>query len=304
MPTPITIESERLRVTVAAHFGARVTALVDKRSGRDWMAPGEEVGDPGEAAVYLGPQAVGWDECFPTVSPWDGSATPWRRRLRDHGDLWGRPFSVDARGPAALTLSFTGAEYRFERTLRAEGATLVADYAVTNRLGEPLPYLWALHALYAARPGERVVLPGVSRVAATHLARDGEGNAISELAWPEGDARLGFRLDVVQPATARFSGKFYASGFAAPWAALGEAGDWLEIGWNADELAHNGIWMTYGGWPSPPGLHQIALEATSASADHLGDAMRRNDTPPLAPGETRRWSVRHTLTDRLKDQPR
>src|SRR5664279_4148592 len=86
------IENDKLRVGIAPAYGARVVSLLDKTSGREWITQGVRSGNTGEDAVYLGAEAVGWDECFPTVGPWDASATPWRRRLRDHGDLWGRPW--------------------------------------------------------------------------------------------------------------------------------------------------------------------------------------------------------------------
>ena len=96
MPGAVTIESEAMRVAVLPAFGARVVSLLDKCSAREWMFEGGQTSDTGEDAVYGADAAVGWDECFPTVSPWDASQTAWQRRLRDHGDIWGRPWTVDA----------------------------------------------------------------------------------------------------------------------------------------------------------------------------------------------------------------
>eukprot|EP01035_Chromulina_nebulosa_P062854 gene62854-85963_t len=84
-PMSITIlENQHLRVGVTTQFGARVVSLFDKASGREWMTQGTESTNTGEAAVYGGPEAVGWDECFPTVGASDASSTGWQRRLRDH----------------------------------------------------------------------------------------------------------------------------------------------------------------------------------------------------------------------------
>ena len=63
------VESEAIRAEVEPAFGARVTSLVDRRTGRDWLVPGAAV--PGGA--YGAAQAVGWDECFP---PWRRASTP------------------------------------------------------------------------------------------------------------------------------------------------------------------------------------------------------------------------------------
>ncbi len=66
----------------------RVTSLLDRASGREWMTAGGQSPQTGDDAVYLGDEAVAWDECFPTVGRCNVSATPWRRTLRDHGELW------------------------------------------------------------------------------------------------------------------------------------------------------------------------------------------------------------------------
>lgn len=288
MSRAVTLENTELRVGVAPHYGARVTSLVDKASGRDWIASGGESRNTGEDAVYLGDEAVGWDECFPTVSPWDGSDTPYGRRLRDHGDLWGRPWVVEASTPTMLRTSFAGREYRFTRTLSLEGKRLVADYSVTSLAREPLPYLWALHGLLRLAPGERIELPGVDRVTATYLSTGSQ----SSVPWP-GPGPLPFPLDVVQPASTNFAGKFYASGVAGGAARVGKPGQWLELGWDGS-IAHLGIWITYGGWPGPGGHHDVALEPTNTSADHLGQAIAAG-AKPLSPGERRDWRVTLTL---------
>ena len=95
MDTSVVIENEAMRIVLQPEYGARVVSLLDKASGRDWIFAGPQSRNTGEAAVYGGDEAVGWDECFPTISPWDASATGWKRRLRDHGDVWGRPWRRD-----------------------------------------------------------------------------------------------------------------------------------------------------------------------------------------------------------------
>ena len=102
----ISIENDALRVDVLPGYGARVSSLVDKASGRDWIFPGGQSSNTGEAAVYSRDEAVGWDECFPTVGAFEAGATPWKRRLRDHGDLWGRPWRIDSAIPTQLSTTY------------------------------------------------------------------------------------------------------------------------------------------------------------------------------------------------------
>jgi galactose mutarotase-like enzyme len=292
MPTLITIENDYIAVAVAPTYGARITSLVDKASGRELITQGSESPNTGEEAAYLSAESVGWDECFPTISPWDGRATPYCRKLRDHGDLWGRPWMVDAATALSMKASFLSREFRFVRSLSLEGRSLVADYSATNLTREPLPYLWAQHCLLRVEPGERIELPELERVSATYLSLDGEILRQPSLPWT-GSSLLPFPLDTVQSKTANFAGKFYASGVAGTTARIGRPGRWLEMSWD-HSIDHLGIWITYGAWPGPDGHYEIALEPTNAPADHLGQAMS-GGAAPLYPGERRDWRVTLTL---------
>lgn len=287
------IENGNLRVGIAVGYGARVVSLVDKSSARDWMTGGGESPNIGEDVTYQGQEAVAWDECFPTVGVWDGSATPWRRRLRDHGDLWGRPWALERSNAGELETSYSAPEYRFVRRLSLNGPTLAADYAVTNRLAEPLPYLWALHALLAVRTGDRIHLPGVKIVRSSYLRHGDKTFPPCELNWSGTNGVLPFPLDQVQPPDAVFAGKVLVHDRAGGRARIGQPGQWLEYAWD-DSIRDLGIWITYGAWPHPAGDHyEVALEPQSAPADQLGQAIAAG-AAPLAPGETRRWQV--TLT--------
>lgn len=287
------IENDDLAVTVDAAYGARVTSIVDKRTGREWMARGANSANTGENAVYAADEAVGWDECFPTVAPWDASATPWGRVLRDHGDLWGRPAAVVAVTPTRLTTRQADPLYSFERTLDLDGATLAARYRVENLSGQPLPYLWALHGLLNVGPDDRILLPGVATVLATYLGRSGKTVSAPSLAWPGPNAVWPEPLDAVLPASSQVAAKLYAVDIAGGSAWVGHGREWLRIGWDGaiDSL---GIWLNYGGWPAPGRVHHIALEPTNAPVDHLGQAMERG-TPMLAPRAVREWTVTFTF---------
>ena len=285
------IENEAIAVTVASHYGARVVGLIDKRTGRDWMAPGGESANTGEDAVYLSDEAVGWDECFPTVAPWDATSTAWGRILRDHGDLWGRPWRVDSQSATSIVTTYATSEFTFTRALALEGTAVRASYSVRNEGSRPLPFMWALHGLLAVSPADRIDLPGISETEATYLAHRDRTISAARLAWPGPDPVLGLALDRVQAASEQFAGKLYASGVHA--AAVGDDRGALHIEWGQD-VEHLGIWLNYGGWPQAGGVHHIALEPTTAPVDHLGQAVVRGTAITLAPGDSRRWGV--TLT--------
>jgi galactose mutarotase-like enzyme len=285
------IETDALKIAVATHYGARVISLLNRTTGREWMTAGGESTDTGDEVVYSDREAVAWDECFPTVGVWDATGTPWRRRLRDHGDLWGRPWQVVSQTTTSLTTRFDASLFSFVRTLSAAGPTLTADYAVTSRAAEPLPYLWALHALLAVEQGDTITLPGVDKVQASYLP-DGKGGnrAPMSLPWRGPNGVLPFALEDVQPSHAGFAAKFIASGVPGGTARVGRDNDWLELAWD-ETIADLGIWLTYGAWH---GHQEIAIEPTSAPADHIGQAIGAKALP-LTPGEERRWRVTMTV---------
>ena len=283
----VTIENDAIRVVALPWFGARVVSLVDKASGRDWLAPGGISENTGEDAVYSVDEAVGWDECFPTVSRWDASTTPWGRNLRDHGDLWGRPWQITEQTATLLQTVFAGAQFRFGRQLSLDSRTLTASYEVENTGNAPLPFLWALHALLITRSGEEISLPGRDKLAVTFLSLDGQRIDASTLPWPDSGTVLPFPIGQIQPVESRFMAKLFAPYQTA--ASVGGAGGWLDFAWEG--IDHLGIWLAYGAWPRPGSIHHVALEPTTDPLDHLGQVLDRGRTLPIAPGETRNWRV-------------
>jgi galactose mutarotase-like enzyme len=291
----LAIESKTVRIEVDPDFGARVLSLIDLRSGRDWMAKGPQSSQIGEDAIYLADECVGWDECFPTVAPFDATSTALARPLRDHGDLWGRAFVVDSHSADTLTLSRSGGGFRFTRELSIRDATLTAAYAVKNISNDALPFMWALHGLLAVTPEDRIEMAGITAVAASFVSLDGNTIAATDLDWPGANAALGLRLDQVHPSSARLAAKLYASSIPGAKASVGGRNGWVEISWNAHEIGHLGLWLNYGGWPSPGEVHHLALEPTTAPVDHLGQALAQGTATTLAPGARSHWRVTMTL---------
>lgn len=265
-------------------YGARVVALTDLRKGRQWLVTGPQSAQTSEDAVYGAGEAIGWDECFPTVLPCAHPA--WAGPLRDHGALWGRKWAVVRAEPHCIETHFETPLFKFVRVLTAQGATVTADYRVSNLGTTPLPYLWSQHCLLATNPGERIVVQGQSAMMAADQPFD----------WPQHPDR---DLRTIGPISEGFAIKAYAT---APGGASGGAsaavigpGGGLRFDWT--DLPALGIWLCYGGWPTGNGVHQVALEPTTAMADHLNAAETLAQARVLGPAETHRWSVRLTLTD-------
>lgn len=225
------VETDILRAEVHPEHGARMSSLVDKRTGRDWLVPGAPPARPEDDADYA-PHAAGWDECWPSVAP---CTHPDWGMMRDHGTLWGRPWRTE--GDA---LVYEDETVRFARRLTAEGARLHADYEVSGREGTP--WMWSQHVLLALRPGETFAFSGVDHPS----------------------------VPPVQGVEAGVAEKTYAVATGPARAAVGGPDGAIVVSWDGAEMPAFGLWRAYGGWPEKgSSAHHTALEPTTHSADHL-----------------------------------
>ena len=150
----VVLENDAVRLACEPELGARITSLVDRRNGREWLVPGTLPGTAaawaaGEA-VFGGDEAFGWDECLPTVAPCPDPTDGKAPALRDHGDQWGRPADVMATDDR-LVATWTRSRWPlwFERAITLEGAAVVCEYELEGGGDRALPILWSMHALLA-----------------------------------------------------------------------------------------------------------------------------------------------------------
>jgi hypothetical protein len=304
-PADTTVQLERpaMRLVVSQQLGSRVVSLLDRRTGREWLAPGR-VPDAGalaawagEEAVFGGPEAFGWDECLPTVARTADPMNPQAPFLRDHGNFWGREAatSID-QGTIVTEWPADRWGLGFLRRLRLDASAVIADYALYNPTTYPVPFLWAAHPLLQLEPGTRLHLPRVDRV----LLQDVRGVRLSagRAAWPRAATADGGQadLDVVQAASAHVSIKAFARVQDGRAGALTPDGSWIGVAWDPSFAPMLGLWLDYGAWPEtgPESgqLHQVALEPTTAARDALGDAIADGNVATVAPGRTVRWWLR------------
>ncbi len=285
----LTVANEVIELEMLPAFGARLTSLVDRRTGREWLVTGPALGSDDDGALYGGEQARGWDECFPTVAPCHDSE--WGGRLRDHGALWGRPWQCDADSERFMSV-FRDERFVFERTILLSGPEIRLTYSVRNPGSRSVPYLWSQHCLLAAQPGESVILRGTEDPAAAGSFR--EGVFVNEPAsWP-GPPDLP-EMDRVQPLAAGVAAKFYAPCRGDVVAGIsGEDGS-IHFGWSAADIPYLGVWLDYGGWPADQPVHQVALEPTTGAADDLAAARRLGMAQTLAPAATHSWEMTITV---------
>jgi len=270
------LENDQVLLDVVPAFGARVTSLLDRRSGRQWLVPGPLEGEQNDAAIFGAKQARGWDECFPTVAPC--ASASWKKSLRDHGELWGRPWTC-SRDLNSVTAEYTTPDYRFQRRLVLEGASVTARYELENLANAAFPYLWSQHCLLNAQPGERIVLSGIGDLQSDAGAVD----------WPVD--QQGQDQSVILASQAGFFQKAYAPVIGHADVGIDAENGSIRFTWNVGDAGYFGLWRDYGGWPADDPVHQIALEPTTAPADDLVSAKSGGNECWLHPGETRRWAI-------------
>jgi len=266
------IASSDLVLRVVPDFGARVTELVDRRSNRNWLVPGPCSGSTGGNAKYGAVEACGWDECAPTVAPCPDP--DWECDLRDHGDLWGRPWKAEIRQDG-IDCVYSEERFTFSRSLTLQGRRLVCQYSMAATGTRTLPFMWSQHMLLATRPGEEIRFEGVGnwteygKVPATHTVQGTEASLVSKSYG-----------SVSKRAKAWIEGKNGS----------------IQLSWNASDAPFCGLWLAFGGWPDPKApLHQMAIEPTSAPADDLSGARRLGHARFLKPGEEISWQIEVTV---------
>ena len=269
-------------------FGGRMTRLVDRRTGRNWLVEGTTDCDKGPDAQYLGAQAAGWDECFPTIDPCHSS--DWKRNLRDHGEIWGRPVVVVS-GKDNATMHFENDEFRFSRHIRLQDCTLQVSYEIVNRSDRNLPYIWSQHCLLDINEGEEIFFEGVGSF---HLdAWQGiDMSPPTEFDWQcQSDSEI--NLSRVAGPNAGWAAKLHAPVTGKIECGVKGTNGTITFTWHQNDIPCLGLWLDYGGWPGSEPLHHMAIEPMTAMHDTVADPGR---TPRwINPGEIHSWTLGMTI---------
>lgn len=280
-----TLANDRVSISVAPDFGARVVSLRDLASGREWLegwspASARRFHAPADPADYMTSPQAGIDECLPTITRGRVAG----RDLPDHGETWNLPAPVDleaaARGEIVSKWSLRCLPLDFSRRISLSGSTVRLAYALTNRARRATPFLWAWHPLFTLRPGDVAEAPASVRKV---VFRRGDARP-----WPQ--AMPGCDLSRGDLAA---SGRRTFKGFLGPLS-LGafrlraKNGALLDLRWPAEVFPYVGYYVNRGRHT------HWAIEPTNGRSDSLERLVAEGDRSPLvwlAPGETREWFV-------------
>ena len=281
---PVILESSCIRLEIRPDLGGRITSLVDRRSGREWLWSNPHLAPRPAAGAESYTEhldAGGWDEILPSVSPCQLSDG---RNIPDHGDVVRLPASVVAAGAdhCVLSTELDSLPLRFTRELRVEGARLTIRYTLESLADHDVPWLWAAHPLFALKPGMEISgFRGVDFLTADALGNAaGFDGTIPDFSSPEFEP---FACKLFSPA-----GALDAVGLRHP------DGSGIEMHWNATEIPHLALWLNLGAWSgcgSAPYVN-LGIEPTTAPYDSLAEAVQAGGAMILPAGETRSWSLR------------
>ena len=286
-----------LRLVVLPELGAKIATLLDRRSGRDWIAaPSQPYRRARLGDAFEDFDRGGWDECFPNLAP---GAHPDDRSLvlYDHGEVWSRPWDLElAEDAVTTTIHSARLGFTLSRRLRLVDDRLELSYQLVNERDRTFRCAWAPHPLFAIGRRTRIVLPGVER-AHCDLAADSDrfGGDGAGVAWPIADAD-GRRTEDISLVGGRteFALKIFTENVQQGVAALldedtGQA--WIALRWDAADCPYVGVWINEGGWPAEAPLRHVALEPTCCRADRLDVGAAHSDVWTLDPGEARAWHL-------------
>lgn len=290
------IENDMLRIVCLPEFGGRISELTDLRTGRNWIVPGETKGSHRDDAVFGVEQAVGWDECFPSVAACDIDAGIWSGPLRDHGALWGRAATVQSHAVGLLT-KWQGTGYELSRDIRLDGEELHLSYCLRNNSNLVMPFLWSQHLLLSVTEEDQLRLPSLDHLQTAFLSHHGKVHETVSIRFPNPDVDGLPDLGHGHPVSEEFAAKLFAAvpdNFVATIKARdGE----FSITWGSGSIGYLGLWLDYGGWPEDEPVRQVCIAPTTAPTESLADAITQGQAIEVPAKSEVSW----TMTIRVSD---
>jgi Domain of unknown function (DUF4432) len=308
----VTLDNERLQVTVLAGKGTDVVEFTDKRRDLDfvWRSPtgirNPVAAGPGAAAdgvaAFLDSYPGGWQEVLPN----GGAPSVYRgASLAQHGEVATVPWEHEVvdRETVRFTVTARRMPLRLAKTMRLrEGEpALEIEEELVNEAPVPLEAMWGHHITFGApflRPGCRIRVPdGVSVIPhATAIHPSGRRRVASggPHPWPTVPDGSGGAVDLsVVPEQGEPSDIVYLTGFDSGWYEVTDprAGTGLRVDWDAAVLPYLWLWQELGATTDYPWwgrAYVIGLEPFSSyPTDGLAAAVVNGTALRLAAGERR-----------------
>jgi len=291
------LRNEQVEIAVIPELGAKVSSLVDRRTGRQWMWAAPE--GPRFARVATGTAfsegcLLGADECIPSIAP-----CAWRGiEMADHGEVWTQTWALDRdvldQNRIVTRVQMPVSPLRLGRAISLNGTRITLAYELQNFSDDPFEYLWAFHPMMTLKDGDRLELPGeVESVRIDAAYGCPLGVRGDRWGWPVPMEGMDFSSFDLGPGDGAV--KFYTEPLTTGWAAAVNdlTGERITFEFDVSLLDTIGVWINRGGWA---GYQHFAIEPTDGAPDALdvavGDWKRFKQLPASG---THSWSFTITV---------
>ena len=306
----LVMENEELFLQILPEMGAKITHITRKKSGTEFLKQPKKVLDktrlPKYGQEFLPPYAVGFDECFPNISPSVYKHESGRKiYLPDHGELWSQSWMFERISDEEIKFWMDGVQldYRFYKTIKLKGSSIKILYEVENWGDSIIEYIWSSHPLLEIQKGDKLVLPEeVTEVVVNGTQRHDNRKTEKLIEWPElYGSPHGVHFDEVLPPSSKFAGKFFTdrlqSGFAGIYRV--ESDESILFRFDTEKIPYLGIWLCYGGWPesSQQKDYTVALEPCSSRPDSLNEAIKWGEQKSIRPKDISTWELEILIHD-------
>jgi hypothetical protein len=299
--TIVSLSNGRVRADILPELGGRIWNLFDVAHDTQWIWHDASVPLARHAAgtSYDDHWAGGWEELFPN----DAQGEFEGRFLPDHGEWW----------TLAWRWSVNESADRIEVRMQSEAplvntaltkivsvdtgsADVKIRYALTNREGRPLKFLFKQHLPVALSPAHQIELPG-GEVIPVDLAFSNRIGAGGPFPWPFAKDAHGETIDLreVPPYKQQRREFVYVRNLPEGWCGVVDSrtGRRLRLHYRREIFPFVWFFMAYGGWRD---IYTVVLEPCTNMPKDLATADRLGQCAVLGPGATLDCEVRATLS--------
>lgn len=296
----VVLENDDLRVVVLPDKGAEIHELRDLRLDLNVLFEAPWGLPPPGGDEFLELYGGGWQELFPSVSEqcaYRGRAIPF------HGEVALVAWEHEPAGDGLLLRCRT-AEFRLERLMRLEGASLQLEETVVNESAGPAHFVWGHHCVVGPpflEPGCRLHTPARTIVTPGEPWEDTARLAPGQREpWPAALLRNGGRADLreVPGPEAGSHDDVFLTDLEAGWAAVENPrlGLAFRLDWDPGLFRWIVCWQPYGGALAPPlaGAYALGIEPWTTMLN-LEAAVAAGAAVELSPGGSLATVVRASL---------
>ena len=298
----VEIENDELAISIIPDLGGKMVSLTSKNSGTQFLKEPridyQLFSEPEYGEEFLPPNASGFDECFPNVSPSKYEFKGEVLELPDHGELWAKSWKYREH-ENAITLWTHGKQLncRFAKHIELDGSAIRITYELESLEEVPFEYMWSAHPLLDITEGDQLILPEeISEVVLNWASDPNVGDLGDRLTWPDilgNNSNIDFNN--IQNKSLEFAVKLFSDRLKKGKAGLykQQTDETLFFSFDTEQVPFLGLWLCYGGWPSDrkEKEYTLALEPCNARPDSLAEACKWGDQQQISPLSIKCWEV-------------